>query len=93
MASPWRYKVSTSCQVKGKAHGGAGSTLLCDPLLLLATHTYTQATCHLLHSRTRLLLCGAKPPAAMSESQKETFRKYLEQAGAIDVLVKGESMP
>lgn len=25
----------------------------------------------------------------MSESQKETFRKYLEQAGAIDVLVKG----
>ncbi|KAG2454546.1 hypothetical protein HYH02_000391 [Chlamydomonas schloesseri] len=24
----------------------------------------------------------------MSESQKETFRKYLEQAGAIDVLVK-----
>lgn len=26
----------------------------------------------------------------MSESQKETFRKYLEQAGAIDVLVKGE---
>lgn len=27
----------------------------------------------------------------MSESQKETFRKYLEQAGAIDVLVKGEA--
>lgn len=26
----------------------------------------------------------------MSESQKDTFRKYLEQAGAIDVLVKGE---
>lgn len=26
----------------------------------------------------------------MSESQKETFRKYLEQAGAIDVLVKGK---
>eukprot|EP00983_Pelagomonas_calceolata_P124837 1161148-Pelagomonas_calceolata.AAC.4 len=25
------------------------------------------------------------------ESQKETFRKYLESAGAIDVLVKGES--
>lgn len=25
----------------------------------------------------------------MAESQKETFRKYLEQAGAIDVLVKG----
>ena len=28
----------------------------------------------------------------MSESQKETFRKYLEQAGAIDVLVKGEPL-
>lgn len=26
------------------------------------------------------------------ESQKETFRKYLEQAGAVDVLVKGESL-
>mmetsp|Transcript_12679 Transcript_12679/g.22620 ORF Transcript_12679/g.22620 Transcript_12679/m.22620 type:complete len:95 (-) Transcript_12679:237-521(-) len=24
----------------------------------------------------------------MTESQKETFRKYLEQAGAIDILVK-----
>lgn len=26
------------------------------------------------------------------ESQKEVFRKYLESAGAIDVLVKGESV-
>ena len=28
----------------------------------------------------------------MTESAKETFRKYLEQAGAIDVMVKGERL-
>ena len=45
------------------------------------------------HCSDGLTDAGLAPPTPppQSESSKEQFRKYLESAGAIDAMVKGES--